>query len=202
MAMKRLLLLISCLPELVFTQEGRLFTQLEGAKTGIHFANRIREDDNRNILAYEYFYNGGGVAIGDINNDGLPDIFFTANMGPCHLYVNEGDFHFRDITKSAGVGGRDDWKTGACLADVNGDGLLDIYLCYSGKGNRANELYINKGNNQFSERAAQYGLDDQGCSTQAVFFDFDLDGDLDCYVLNHNIRACKNVNLHYLKNDD
>jgi len=181
-----------------------LFTRLTPRQTGISFSNEIREDETRNVLAYEYFYNGGGVAVGDINNDGLPDIFFTANDKPCKLYLNQGNFQFKDITRQAGVQGRGDWKTGCTMADVNGDGWLDIYVCYSGKGpaaSRRNELYINNHDNTFTECAHQYGLDDTGYSTQAIFFDYDLDGDLDCYVLNHNIKAYKNVGLHYLKND-
>lgn len=181
-----------------------LFTQLPPKQTGIDFSNGIKEDEKQNVLGYEYLYNGGGVAMGDINNDGLPDIFFTANLQSNKLYLNTGNFQFRDITKAAKVGGRKDWKTGVTMADINGDGWLDIYVCYSGKGNansRRNELYINNHNNTFTESAKQYGLDDAGCSTQAIFFDYDLDGDLDCYVLNHNIKAYKNVGLQYLKND-
>ncbi|MGZ3950725.1 MAG: VCBS repeat-containing protein, partial [Flavisolibacter sp.] len=171
---------------------------------GISFSNEIKEDEAQNVLAYEYFYNGGGVAVGDINNDGLDDIFFTANLKSNTLYLNEGNFHFKDITKSAKVAGRHDWKTGCTMVDINGDGWLDIYVCYSGKGtaeSRTNELYINNHDNTFTESAKEYGLDDKGCSTQAIFFDYDRDGDLDCYVVNHNIKAYKNVGLHYLKND-
>jgi hypothetical protein len=180
-----------------------LFTSLSSKETGIDFTNEIVENDAQNVLAYEYFYNGGGVAIGDINNDGLPDIFFTANLKSNKLYLNLGSLRFKDVTKTARVGGRKDWKTGVTMADVNGDGWLDIYVCYSGKGNanRRNELYINNHDLTFTEMAKQYGLDDAGCSTQAIFFDYDRDGDLDCYVLNHNIKAYKNVELHYLKND-
>ena len=188
-----------------FGQTGSpLFTQLTGKQTGIDFSNEIRENDALNVLAYEYFYNGGGVAIGDINNDGLADVFFTANLKPNKLYLNKGNFQFDDIARSSKVNGRKDWKTGVTMVDINGDGWLDIYVCYSGKGSaksRRNELYINNHDLTFTEKAEAYGLDDSGCSTQAIFFDYDLDGDLDCYVLNHNIKAYKNYELQYLKTD-
>ena len=181
-----------------------LFTLLPAKHTGINFVNSIRENEALNVLAYEYFYNGGGVAIGDINNDGLADIFMTANLKSCKLFLNKGDFQFKDITSRAGVEGRKDWKTGVTMADVNGDGWLDIYVSYSGKGTpaaRRNELYINNRDLSFSEKAMDYGLADEGCSTQAIFFDYDLDDDLDCYVLNHNIKAYRNIELHNLKTD-
>jgi enediyne biosynthesis protein E4 len=185
-------------------RQAPLFTQLTPKQTNIDFKNEISETEDLNVLAYEYFYNGGGVAIGDINNDGLADIFFTGNARSNRLYLNKTKFVFDDITRRANVGGRKDWKTGVNMADVNGDGWLDIYVCYSGKGNedsRRNELYINNRNLTFTEKAKEYGLDDPGCSTQAVFFDYDIDGDLDCYILNHNIKAYKNVELQYLKQD-
>ncbi|MBS1600541.1 MAG: VCBS repeat-containing protein [Bacteroidetes bacterium] len=186
-------------------KDSTLFTLLSPAQTGIDFNNVIKEEEGLNVLAYEYFYNGGGVAIGDINNDGLPDIYFSGNLKSNRLYLNEGNFHFKDITESAGVAGRKNgWKTGVTMVDINGDGLLDIYVCYSGKGegkNRRNELYINNGNLKFTERAKEYGLADTACSTQAIFFDYDIDGDLDMYLLNHNIKAFKNVGIHYLKDD-
>ena len=193
------------LQQFCYSQQSNapLFTLVSSRQTNIRFSNDIREDNNANILAYEYFYNGGGVAVGDINNDGLPDIFFTANMKSNKLYLNQGNFQFKDITRSSKTGGRKDWKTGVTMADVNGDGWLDIYVCYSGKGDadsRRNELYINNHDLTFTERAAEYGLDDAGCSTQAIFFDYDLDGDLDCYVLNHNNKAYKNVD-RYLKSE-
>src|SRR5687767_5088975 len=183
---------------------GKLFQLLPPAKSGINFNNEIKENEAENVLAYEYFYNGGGVATGDINNDGLIDIFFTANLKSCKLYLNLGNCTLKDITRQAGLGGRDGWKTGVTMADVNGDGLLDIYVCYSGKGSfasRRNELYINKGNLKFEELGKKYGVDDMGCSTQGIFFDYDIDGDLDLYVLNHNIKAYKNIGLQHLKND-
>jgi len=172
---------------------------LSPKETGIRFSNEISETENLNVLAYEYFYNGGGVAVGDINNDGLPDILFTANMRPNKLYLNLGGMRFRDITREAGLEGREGgWKTGVTMADVNGDGLLDIYICYSGKVDEAlrrNQLFINQGNLHFLEKAKDYGLDDPGYSTQAVFFDYDNDGDLDMFLLNHNVKKIDNMEL-------
>lgn len=172
-----------------------LFTLLPPEKTNIHFINTLNEDINANVMMYEYIYNGGGVAISDLNADGLPDIYFTANMGPNKLYLNKGKMSFEDITAAAGVEGRPGpWKTGVSMADVNGDGRMDIYVCHSGKlsgPKRINELFINDGNNaagipHFTEKAAEYGLADSAYSTQAVFFDYDLDGDLDMFLLNHS----------------
>ncbi|MBO9205199.1 MULTISPECIES: VCBS repeat-containing protein [Niastella] len=172
-----------------------LFTLLPADSTRITFSNTLTEGLNTNVLMYEYFYNGGGVATGDVNGDGLADIYFTANMGDNQLYLNKGAMHFEDITSSAGVNGRPGpWKTGVTMADVNGDGLLDIYLCYSGKlrgEKRTNQLFINNGNDpqgypHFSDQARQYGLADSGYSTQVYFFDADRDGDLDAFLLNHN----------------
>lgn len=172
---------------------NKMFTEISSSQSSIHFKNEIRETEEYNILTYEYLYNGGGVAVGDINNDGLPDIMFTGNMTPNKLYLNLGDFKFKDITDIAGVAGRDKWKTGVVMADVNGDGLLDIYVCYSGPGTdvaRTNELYINNGFKNgiptFFECAKQYGLDAPGTYTTTVaFFDMDNDGDLDMFMVNH-----------------
>lgn len=175
-----------------------LFTLLTPEQTKVDFANTLTEGLNTNVLMYEYFYNGGGVATGDINGDGLDDIYFTGNMVSNKLYLNKGGMVFEDITGVAQVGGRSHpWKTGVTMADVNGDGKLDIYVCYSGAvspESLKDQLFINKGNNaqgipQFAEMAEQYGLATPSNSTQAAFFDFDRDGDLDMFLLNHNPKA-------------
>ncbi|KAA0989726.1 VCBS repeat-containing protein [Dyadobacter aurulentus] len=175
-----------------------LFTLLAPEKTKIDFANTLTEGLNTNVLMYEYFYNGGGVAAGDVNGDGLDDIYFTGNMVSNKLYINKGNMVFEDVTAQSAVGGREKpWKTGVTMADVNGDGKLDIYVCYSGNvspESLRNQLFINKGNNangipQFEEKAVEYGLGDPSNSTQAAFFDFDKDGDLDMFLLNHNPKS-------------
>ncbi len=174
------------------TSTAKLFTLLKPSATGVHFINRVEDSDRLNIIKYLYFYNGGGVAVGDINNDGLPDIYFTANLGPNKLYLNEGNLNFRDITEQAGVGGTDNWTTGVTMADVNGDGWLDIYVCEVGgylNMNGRNRLYINNGNLSFTEQAEHYNLDFSGFATHASFFDYDRDGDLDVYLLNHSVHA-------------
>jgi hypothetical protein len=165
------------------------------ASSGITFANNITESEQQNIFKYEYMYNGAGVAVGDVNNDGLPDVFFTANQLPDQLYLNKGNLQFENITEAANVAGKPGWKTGVTMADVNGDGLLDIYVCYSGNGDeesRNNQLFINKGIKNgvpyFEDEAKQYGLDAPGTnSNQAVFFDYDNDGDLDMFLLDHAV---------------
>jgi hypothetical protein len=193
--MKRLIFLLLAIRA---HAQSPLFQLLPAKETGIHFSNDIAETEELNVLSYEYFYNGGGVAAGDINNDGLPDLFFTANSKPCKLFLNLGGMKFKDITKQAGLEGRpDSWKTGVTMADVNGDGLLDIYICYSGKNaaQRGNQLFINQGNLHFSEQAAAYGLNDSGYCTQAAFFDYDNDGDLDCFLLRHSVKKIDNMEL-------
>lgn len=172
-------------------KQETLFTMLSVEETGIGFSNDLISTEELNILEYLYFYNGGGVALGDINNDGLVDIYFTSNQGENKLYLNKGNFQFDDITHSARVTGEGGWSTGVTMADVNGDGFLDIYVCLVGdyKGlTGKNRLYINNGDLTFSERASEYGIDFVGFSTHAVFFDYDNDGDLDLYLLNHSIK--------------
>ncbi len=178
-----------------------LFQKTDPSVTGITFANTLQETEEENILSYEYFYNGGGVAVGDVNNDGKVDVFFTGNQVANRLYLNKGDentpLKFEDISAKAGIEGRKGaWKTGVTMVDINADGWLDIYVCYSGKKEdslRKNQLFINNHNlngssPRFTEKAKEYGLDDSGYSTQAAFFDYDMDGDLDCFLMNHNLK--------------
>ncbi len=188
------LLLLSC----QHSRKGEadtLFVSEKTAKTHIDFANQVEETDSFNIIQFLYFYNGAGVALGDVNQDGLVDIYFTANQLPNRLYLNKGNFEFEDVTERAGVAGSGQWKTGVTMADVNGDGWLDIYVCQVGlyKHIRGrNQLFINQQDGTFREEAAAYGLDFQGFSTQAAFFDYDRDGDLDVYLLNHSVHAAEN----------
>ncbi len=168
-----------------------LFEQLPATRTGVSFTNTLPEAPDVNILNYLYYYNGGGVAVGDINNDGLPDLYFSSNLGRNTLYLNKGDYAFEDITERAGVGGPDGWKSGVTMADVNGDGLVDIYastVTYLSMRGR-NALYINNGDGTFTDRAAEFGLDHVGYSTQATFFDYDNDGDLDLFLLSHSTHT-------------
>ena len=167
-----------------------LFTLMSPLETGVDFSNIIEEDESRNVVGYDYYYNGGGVAIGDINNDGLPDIFFTGNNAKNGLYINKGNLKFEDISLKAGIQSNN-WSTGVTMVDINNDGHLDIYVCNSGpyqdQSIRTNQLYINNGDLTFSEKAAAYGIANTGHSTQASFFDMDKDGDLDLYVMNHSL---------------
>ncbi len=175
-----------------------LFTELPFSETGVNFINQVEDDSAFNILTYRNFYNGGGVAIGDINNDGLPDIFLTANLGESKLFLNKGNFKFEDITATSGIKSKRGWRTGVTMADVNEDGWLDIYVCNSGdiKGdNKENELYINQHNNSFKEEAKEMGLNDPGFTTHVSFFDYDLDGDLDCYILNNSFVDVQKFDL-------
>jgi len=169
--------------------KNTLFYLLPSEETGVDFINEVKNSPDFNIFKYRNFYNGGGVAIGDINNDGLPDIFFTANMKPNKLYLNKGNFQFEDISVSAGVQGNKPWSTGVNMVDLNNDGLLDIYVSNAGNmegDNHNNELYINNGDLTFTEKAKEYNLAETGFSTHAAFFDYDKDGDLDAYILNNS----------------
>jgi enediyne biosynthesis protein E4 len=188
-------LLFSCSKDKV---EKPLFTAIESDQSNISFANNLSFDQAFNIYTYRNYYNGGGVAIGDINNDGLQDVYFTSNIESNKLYLNHGNFQFEDITEKAGVKGARAWSTGVSMADVNGDGLIDIYVCNSGdiKGdNKQNELFINNGDLTFTERAEEFGIADKGFTTHAVFFDYDKDDDLDLYILNNSYQAIGSFNL-------
>ena len=180
-----------------------LFELLDSTETGVNFVNDLNYNHDFNVYKYRNFYNGGGVALGDINNDGLVDIYFSSNLKSNRLYLNKGGFKFEDITDKAKVGGAKAWSTGVTMADINADGYLDIYVCNSGDiagDNKQNELFINNGPDDtgqvtFTEAAEKYGLDDQGFSTHASFFDYDKDGDLDVYLLNNSYRSIGSFNL-------
>ena len=184
-------------------KESALFTRLSASETGIDFKNLLKEDNpDFSILSYPYFYNGGGVAVGDINNDGLPDVLFTGNMVKNKLFLNQGDLEFDDISDKAGIGAKDGWCTGATMVDINEDGWLDIYICRSGLPNpndRTNLLYINNRDLTFTESAASVGLNDSGYSTQASFFDYDNDGDLDMFLINQSDPKYARGYLDYLQ---
>ncbi len=179
------------------SSDKTLFTLLSPEETGIGFVNEVENTEDFNIFSYRNFYNGAGVAIGDINNDGLPDVYFTNNMGKNKLYLNKGNLQFEDITERAGVGGTKAWSTGVAMVDINNDGWLDIYVCNAGyvKGDdQENELFINNGAGTFTERAAEYNLNENGYTTHAAFFDYDLDGDLDVYILNNSFMPVNTLN--------
>jgi enediyne biosynthesis protein E4 len=185
-----LLLLVVLINNSCSGDKKKLFTSLSNKRTGIDFINRIQETQEFNILDYGYLYNGGGVGTGDINNDGLPDIFFSGNFTGSKLYLNKGNFRFEEITEQAHVTGGGNWNTGVSMADVNADGWLDIYVVSSTDGRprfRKNLLYINNGDLTFTESAAAWGIDDDSYSTHSAFFDYDKDGDLDLFVINHSI---------------
>ncbi len=182
----------------IITKEQTIFSKVSAEISGIDFENRLVENDTTNYFTYPYIYMGGGVSAGDINNDGLTDLFFTGNMVQNKLYLNKGNLEFEDITLNSKVGGDQRWYTGTSMVDVNGDGLMDIYCLVAGQsGNKQNQLFINQGDNSFKEQAASYGLNDAGNSVDATFFDFDNDGDLDVYVANYPITPFEYDSYNY-----
>ena len=179
--------MVTLLSSCSLKKEKPLFELMEN--TGIQFVNQVDDGKKENSFLFRNFYNGGGVAIGDINNDGLADVFLTSNTAANKLYLNKGNFQFEDISKKAGIIEDDIWNTGVVMADINADGWLDIYVCSSGhmpNGNRLNKLYINNKNGTFTESAKAYGLDIKAYTTQVSFFDYDMDGDLDCFMINNS----------------
>ncbi len=190
-------LIFSCQSKQNQSGDNTLFSLLSPGETGIDFTNKVENTEDFNIFSYRNFYNGAGVAIGDVNNDGLPDVYFTNNMGKNKLFLNKGNMQFEDITEQAGVGGSKAWSTGVVMVDLNNDGWLDIYVCNAGyvKGDdQENELFINNQNLAFSEKAAEYNLNENGYTTHAAFFDYDLDGDLDAYILNNSFMPVNTLN--------
>ncbi len=203
--MKRLALLfllalscIACKQERSGERDPSLFSLLGENQTGITFTNQVAYTESYNTYTYRNFYNGAGVGLGDFNRDGLMDIYFCGNILDNKLYINRGEFQFEEKTASAGVACSNVWCTGVSIVDINGDGWPDIYVCKSGDPsapNRHNELFINNGDLTFTERAAEYGIDDLGLSTHATFFDYDRDGDLDCYLLNNSFQSVTEFDL-------
>lgn len=186
----------------ISSDKNTVFEKLSPTSTYIDFSNNLTLNREFNIYTYRYFYSGGGVAIGDVNDDGLPDLYLVANQTSNKLYLNRGNFEFEDVTEEAGVGGEMPWSTGVSMADVNGDGLLDIYVANSGpfvEPRRENELFINNGDGTFTERAEEFGISNVGNSIHSAFFDYDRDDDLDLYVLNNH--ASKPINKYNLENN-
>jgi hypothetical protein len=191
-----IILLFSCNNS---SNKNSLFELLDNQSTGINIINEIETTRDLHVFRYRNFYNGGGVSIGDVNNDGLADVYLTINRGPNKLYLNKGDFKFEDITESAGVAGTKQWSTGVVMVDINSDGFLDIYVCNAGivsGDEQDNELFINSGDGTFTEEAESYNLADSGITTHAAFFDYDLDGDLDVYILNNSFIPITSLNYN------
>jgi hypothetical protein len=190
--------LVFVLGILIISCDSKIFELKDNNLIGVNFSNNLKFNDDFNVYKYRNFYNGGGVALGDINNDDLLDIYLTSNQGENKLFLNLGDFKFKDITEFASVGGEKAWSTGVTMVDINGDGYLDIYVCNSGDvegDNKQNELFINSGDLTFKESALEYNLNDKGFSTHANFFDYDKDGDLDVYILNNSFQAIGSFDL-------
>jgi hypothetical protein len=191
-----IILLFSCNNS---SNKNSLFELLDNQSTGINIINEIETTRDLHVFRYRNFYNGGGVSIGDVNNDGLADVYLTINRGPNKLYLNKGDFKFEDITENAGVAGTKQWSTGVVMVDINSDGFLDIYVCNAGivsGDEQDNELFINNGDGTFTEEAESYNLADSGITTHAAFFDYDLDGDLDVYILNNSFIPITSLNYN------
>ncbi|MEL6355912.1 MAG: VCBS repeat-containing protein [Bacteroidota bacterium] len=197
------LFLISCGKTDEYQVQGdALFQVLDTKQTGVDFTNLVTDGEDFNVLSYRNFYNGAGVAITDLNDDNQPDLFFTANQGPNRLFLNQGDLKFTEVADAGGAAGTMAWSTGVTAIDINADGLQDLYVCNSGEvdgSRRANELFINQGNDangrpQFQEMAAAYGLNDDGYGTQAAWLDYDKDGDLDVYLLNNSYLSPDRIN--------
>ncbi|WP_406684656.1 VCBS repeat-containing protein [Seonamhaeicola sp. MEBiC1930] len=195
----QLVLLTSCSKEKTKLIPSTLFSLVDNNQTNIHFTNSVKENLYFNFINYSYIYNGAGIAVGDINNDGLEDLYFTSNQNSNKLYLNKGDFKFDDITETAGVSDKEGWTTGTTMIDINNDGWLDIYVCKSGSlkshEQRENKLFINQKNNTFKESAESYGLNHFGFSVQAYFLDFDNDDDLDMYLVNHRADFRNNTTI-------
>ena len=202
-----LLLWVGCQPNTTTDKEmdlPQMFRLVESGQSGLDFVNEVEDQEDFNVLTYRNYYNGGGVAIGDINNDNLPDIYLTANMSANKLYLNQGGLTFEDITIKSGVAGEMEWSTGVTMADVNGDGWLDIYVCNSGDvagDKKDNELYINNQDLTFTESAEVYGLNDKGFSTHASFFDYDRDGDLDMYLVNNSFKDPSRIDFRNIRHE-
>jgi len=192
------LILQACHPEKSGSGTDTRFTQLDAKETGIRFRNDVEYSEEYNTYTYRNYYNGAGVGLGDFNRDGLTDIYFCGNLVDNRLYINLGNLHFEDVTETAGVACKGVWSTGVSVADINGDGWSDIYVCKSGlpdTPNRSNQLFINNGDLTFTDQAEAYGINDRGLSTHASFFDYDRDGDLDCYLLNNSFQSVTEFDL-------